>query len=221
MEPKMKVLATVILLFFSITTVSQNTSLCPDGKHPHMIDLGLPSGTKWSCCNVGASRPGDSGDYYSWGETAVKRNYDWSTYKYCNGTWNSCYDLGLNICGTQYDVAHVKWGGAWVMPDNNQFEELCDNCTYKWTTLDGVKGGEFTSKINGRKIFMPAAGMRICFDLFNSGSFGYYWTGINSTDLGFSKFGSGSFVIKRNVNYDDPVFNDERRDGLTVRPVAK
>lgn len=221
MESTMKLLTTVILLLFSITSVSQNTPLCPDDKHPHMIDLGLPSGTKWSCCNVGASRPTDSGNYYSWGETEVKRNYDWSTYKYCNGTWNTCYDLELNICGTLYDVAHVKWGGAWQMPRNDQFEELSDNCTYKWTTLDGVKGGEFTSKINGRKIFMPAAGSRNCYDLFQSGSYGRYWTGIKSTSISSYKDSAGEFVIMKNFDNDDPMFHTERRDGLTIRPVAK
>ena len=37
---------------------------CPDDNHPHMIDLGLPSGTKWACCNVGASAPEEYGGYY-------------------------------------------------------------------------------------------------------------------------------------------------------------
>ena len=31
---------------------------CPDSHHPHAIDLGLPSGTKWACCNVGSTTPG-------------------------------------------------------------------------------------------------------------------------------------------------------------------
>ena len=35
-----------------------------------MIDLGLPSGTKWACCNVGASKPEDYGGYYTWGQIA-------------------------------------------------------------------------------------------------------------------------------------------------------
>ena len=38
---------------------------CPDDNHPHMIDLGLPSGTKWACCNVGASTPEGYGNYYT------------------------------------------------------------------------------------------------------------------------------------------------------------
>lgn len=40
-------------------------TVCPNANHPHMIDLGLPSGTKWACCNVGASVPEDYGEYYA------------------------------------------------------------------------------------------------------------------------------------------------------------
>ncbi len=41
---------------------------CPDENHPHWIDLGLPSGTLWQCCNEGASSPRDYGEYYNFGE---------------------------------------------------------------------------------------------------------------------------------------------------------
>ena len=32
------------------------------------VDLGLPSGTLWATCNVGANKPEDYGDYLSWDE---------------------------------------------------------------------------------------------------------------------------------------------------------
>ena len=54
----------------------QGETTCPDANHPHMIDLGLPSGTKWACCNVGASTPEGYGNYYAWGETQPKSVYD-------------------------------------------------------------------------------------------------------------------------------------------------
>ena len=44
-------------------------TICPDGYHPHMIDLGLPSGTKWACCNLGADSPDEKGSSYSWLDT--------------------------------------------------------------------------------------------------------------------------------------------------------
>ncbi|MBO7141221.1 MAG: leucine-rich repeat protein [Prevotella sp.] len=48
-----------------VDTPEENTdTACSDANHPHWIDLGLPSGTKWACCNVGASKPEDYGDHY-------------------------------------------------------------------------------------------------------------------------------------------------------------
>lgn len=43
---------------------------CPDSNHPHWIDLGLPSGTQWRCCNEGASSPEAYGGYYTFGQVA-------------------------------------------------------------------------------------------------------------------------------------------------------
>ncbi|MBR6181214.1 MAG: hypothetical protein IKQ77_08390 [Prevotella sp.] len=150
---------------------------CPDDHHPHMIDLGLPSGTKWACCNVAADKPTAYGDYYAWGETEKKSTYDLSTYIYCNGDWSTCQNLGEDIAGTEYDVAHVKWGGSWKMPTEEQQMELENNCTYEWTTVKGVKGGKFKGK-NGGSIFLPAAGRRNESGLEDAGSAGYYWLSI-------------------------------------------
>lgn len=105
---------------------------CPDDKHPHMIDLGLPSGTKWACCNVGASSPEEYGGYYTYGEVS-------ST------------------------------------PSLDQIRELVDNCSYHWTTLNGVDGGRFFG-MNGGSIFFPAAGYVEGDKHHAIGSSGYYWT---------------------------------------------
>lgn len=52
-------------VYFTATVENKNYyDYCPDENHPHMIDLGLPSGTKWACCNVGASKPEEFGGYY-------------------------------------------------------------------------------------------------------------------------------------------------------------
>ncbi len=62
--------------------------LCPDGNHPHLIVLGLPSGTKWACCNMDAKAPDMVGRYYSWGDTKPKYDYSsdnythWAKYTY-------------------------------------------------------------------------------------------------------------------------------------------
>lgn len=188
--------------------------LCPDNHHPHMIDLGLPSGTKWACCNVGASKPEDYGGYFAWGETETKSTYDASIYKYCqNGKY---VNLGSSIAGTQYDVAHVKWGGDWQMSSQEQFKELFDNCTYEWTKVNGIEGGKFTSKKNGTSLFLPAAGYRSHVSLYNAGTDGYYWSStLNPSNSGRAyglSFDSGSAY---KFNQDDV-----RHYGHTVRPVS-
>lgn len=67
------------------------------------VDLGLPSGTLWATCNVGADTPEGIGDYFAWGETSPKDLYDWKSYQYGNWTFeqfeitkyctDSCYGL--------------------------------------------------------------------------------------------------------------------------------
>ena len=165
-----KVLFSLALLSVVFTTNAQDylQLSCPDENHPHAIDLGLTSGTKWACCNVGADKPIQRGNYYAWGETEEKSQYTIETYKFLypdpNGRWAkdneegtfSYMDLGESICGTEYDVAHVKWGGSWVMPSYDQIKELIANCSYEFITINGVKGALFTGN-NGISVFLPAA----------------------------------------------------------------
>lgn len=192
---------------------SKSYLTCPDGNHPHLIDLGLPSGTKWACCNVGASMPEAYGDYYAWGETQTKSTYDWSTYKYCNGTKESCQNIGNDIAGTQYDVAHVRWGGSWVMPSYAQQQELFDNCAFEWKTNNGVKGMMVKGK-NGGTIFLPAAGYRFHDKLFRDGSKGYFWLS--------SMVPSGSKVYFLDASSDMiGVGYTDRLGGHPVRPVIR
>ena len=63
-------------------TILSPSSNCPDNNHPHLIDLGLKSGTMWACCNMGAQSPGEYGGYYAWGETSEKESYTWENYAY-------------------------------------------------------------------------------------------------------------------------------------------
>ena len=139
------------------------------------IDLGLPSGTKWASCNVGATKPEEYGGYYAWGETEEKSTYDWSTYIHCDGSEETWHDIGFDISDTEYDVAHVRWGGKWCMPTYDEIKELLDNCTAQWTSLNGVNGTKFTSKFNGNSIFLPAAGGRWDKGLNRAGRQGNYW----------------------------------------------
>ena len=163
------------LFAFALVVFTANAQSCPDNNHPHIIDLGLHSGTKWACCNVGTDKPEGYGGYYSWGETEEKNNNDWSTYEHCDGNETSCHNLGSDISGTQYDVAHVKWGGSWVMPSNNQQTELLYYCKRQWTTMNGIAGLTLTG-LNGNTIFLPAAGMHWSNDFLQVGEGGNYWS---------------------------------------------
>ena len=70
----------------SITFVGDD--LIVEEEH-EWVDLGLPSGTLWATCNVGANSPEEYGDYFAWGETEPKSYYSLSTYKLCDGTYNT------------------------------------------------------------------------------------------------------------------------------------
>ena len=97
---------------------------CPNTDHPHLIDLDLPGGTKWACCNVGALKPEDYGDYFSWGETKPKEEYSWATYTHCDGSFETLHDLGLDIAKTAYDAATVNIHSQWHMPTFEQLKDL-------------------------------------------------------------------------------------------------
>ena len=193
---------------------------CPDDHHPHMIDLGLPSGKKWACCNVDAISPEDYGGYYAWFETEVKDDYSWSTYIHADGTEYSFHinDIFEDTFWEQNDVAHMKWGGSWMVPSSDDFKELKKYCTYQWTSRYGIEGAKFTSKNNGNCVFFPAAGYKSGIYRYGANSHGDYWSRGATLDYdenwlyGYSfSFGSTGSVVVDTAPYE----------GLPVRPVWK
>lgn len=189
------------------------------------VDLGLPSGTLWATCNVGANAPEDYGDYFAWGEMTTKSNYDWSTYKYCNGDYNkltkycSKSDHGYNgftdnltVLQAGNDVANVQWGNDWRMPTNAEWDELLNNTSNTWTTRNGVNGRLFTAT-NGNSLFLPAAGYRNGLSLNFAGTLGHYWSSSLYIDYPNCAwrlyFGSDCCYMGSN----------DRSDGFSVRPV--
>ena len=141
----------------------------PDTQHDY-VDLGLPSGTLWATCNVGASAPEEYGDYFAWGEITPKNIYDWSTYKWCNGSENSItkyctnseygyngFRDGKKQLDLEDDAAYVYWGSHWRIPTEDQLDELIDECTWTWTTQNGINGRMVTKMrlVPGRSIGPP------------------------------------------------------------------
>ncbi len=192
-----------------------------DNVHEY-VDLGLS--VKWATCNVGASSPEDYGDYYAWGETETKSTYDWSTYKWCKGSYSTmtkyCTDSyygtvdNKTVLDPEDDVAHAKWGGSWRMPTRAEQDELREKCTWTWKTQNGKNGYKVTSKSNGNSIFLPAAGYRGYGSLYRAGSDGYYWSGslyYGGDYVAFSLYFVSSVV--------DWYFNN-RCYGQSVRPVC-
>lgn len=125
-------------------------------------DLGLS--VLWATCNVGAARPEGYGDYFAWGETKTKESYDIGN---CEALDKQIDDIG----GTDCDVEHVRWGGKWRLPTEDEFRELLDNCTWAWTERGGHAGYKVAG-MNGGSIFLPATGWRDETSLNNTGS---YW----------------------------------------------
>ena len=187
--------------------------ICPDNHHPHGIDLGLPSGTKWACCNVGAIDPEKSGGYYAWGETDEKEEYSWFTYEHCNGSSYTCKHIGDDIAHTTYDVASFEWRGSWRMPSIDQFKELFNYCSREWVTLNGMKGLLLVGS-NGYSIFLPAAGRRYYDDLDGKWVDGYYWSSSLYLDRLTGAYG---------VHFNSSSYNwgyGARSDGFSVRAVC-
>lgn len=150
------------------------------------VDLGLPSGTLWAVCNVGADTPEGYGDYFAWGEIEEKAFYKWNNYKYCNGSndqltkYCSVSDFGYNgftdtltILQPMDDAATTNWGEGWCTPTVDQWKELKDNTVITWFTLNDVEGRLFTAS-NGNSLFLPANGYRWLDGLYLDGSDGSY-----------------------------------------------
>lgn len=176
-------------------TKEQNT----DQLH-QAIDLGLPSGTLWASCNIGAEEPESfASEYYAWGEID----------EFKSGSNNSVF-LG-NISGTDYDVAHVKWGGDWKMPTLEQFQELLNCCKSEWIKDKKgslkVRGRKFTGP-NGNCIFLSANGYENSVDRYGLTEIGAYWTGTNRV-----------YLMLNDNNAFFPNFPMDRDDRLTIRPV--
>ena len=140
-----------------------------------MIDLGLPSGTKWVFCNVGASKPEDYGGYYAWGETEEKSVYNWETYSHCDGSSSTCHNIGSDISTTQYDAARANWHSLWRMPTIKELDELNTECSWNWTQFNGISGYKVIAP-NGNYIFLPAAGYRNNSESVRKGAHGYYYS---------------------------------------------
>ena len=196
------------------------------------VDLGLPSGTLWATCNVGANNPEDYGDYFAWGETTTKETYNWSTYRYCTGSGglNSftkyCFTSNYGYQGFTDtlttleaidDAATANWGSEWRMPTLDEMRELRDICDTTWTALNGINGMLITSRTNGNTIFLPAAGCRYDDSSDGAGSYGGYWSSSLRTNLLNNAQSAWDLYFDPYYYY---MWSASRSYGQSVRPVC-
>ena len=189
-----------------------------ESAYNEYVDLGLPSGLKWATCNVGANSPEEYGNYYAWGEVLTKTEYSSSNCPTYGLTASQLQAQGyIDVEGNltaQYDAATLNWGGNWRLPTKAEMQELIDNCTWKWTTQNGVKGYKVTGP-NGNYIFLPAAGHRYNSSLNYAGNSGYYWSSasneISSTIMYYLSFNSDNHSMS----------SFQRSYGFSVRPVIE
>jgi len=212
---------------YNITQVKDITFEEAEEPDEHeWVDLGLPSGTLWATCNLGANSPEEYGDYFAWGETSTKAMYNWSNYKYCNGSSNtmtkyctiSSYGSVDNKTELEAedDAATVNLGDGWQMPSNAQIIELYDsnNTTTSWTTQNGVNGRLITSLKNGKTLFLPAAGNWDDTGLVNVGSNGDYLSRSLST-----RYSKSAYSLTFDSNGIEWNYRSDRYIGRVVRPV--
>ena len=205
------------------------------------VDLGLPSGTLWACCNIGANNPVDYGNYFAWGETEPQKSYDWESYKWSK---SGEYTITKYCSHSEYgykkftdekteldledDAAFINLGNGWRMPSKEQFEELLNNkyTTSEWIMINEIKGRLIISKRNNNSIFLPAAGYRNGRQLINTTPFGGYWARTLSSEISvFNNLLYGADCLFLNDCKETvltPYFishDGNRYNGRSVRPV--
>ena len=185
------------------------------GSGDDVVDLGLS--VKWAAWNVGATKPEEYGNHYAWGETATKSSYTSSNYKFGSSYPYSKYEVGgagtdgKKVLEAEDDAATVNMGSGWRMPTASEWKELREQCTWTWTTRNGVSGMQVTGP-SGKSIFLPAAGVYKS-TLANKGSYGSYWT----ASLGVGVEGMAHAVDF--VSSDKTTAIIARPYGLSVRAV--
>ena len=210
------------------------TFTTPAPPTPTLVDLGLS--VKWASFNLGASKPTEYGGYYQWAGTEDVSDTSiwlfWDNCPYHTGSdrylgwtkYNTDSSIGTvdnkTVLESMDDAASVALGGKWRIPTDEELTELrnTDNCSWTWTTIDGVNGYKIQSKKSGYTdnwIFLPAAGARNDYGLFAVGSGGCCWSSSINTDNESEAY-SISFGFF-NV-YGGPT---ERYSAISIRPVSE
>ena len=111
------------------------------------------------------------------------------------------------------------------MPTHSEIEEICNNCNWESTTLNGVNGFKVTSKnpdYSDNSLFIPAGGYISNGGPYYQGKWGEYWS---STLLTYTyNYKLINIDAARILNFfDGQVFPQNglsRNCGAPIRPVC-
>ncbi|MBO4286794.1 MAG: protein kinase, partial [Kiritimatiellae bacterium] len=187
-------------------------------------------GPYWASKNLGADKPEEYGLYFWWGDTEGHRpsgtTFDFNFSESNTPTYGKDISTlrsegwivsknGTYVLAPEHDAAHVKWGGGWRMPTEQELTDLNGKCDWRWTTRNGVNGyvvrgrGAYVSN----SIFLPAAGYGRGYSLDRAGSFGGYWSSVPRSD---SSYGSRGLYFYSGGHL---TYSSDRYYGFSVRPV--
>ena len=212
----------------SLQNTVNNLQIQINSLQMEYVDLGLPSGTLWAKCNIGAPTETDYGDYFMWGSTTPDNNHtcNWANTPFNNGA--SSYDNSYfhsvkdtvcpnGVLAKEYDAAYKATNGMGRMPTQDDWQELYKYTTNEWVTNHngtGVNGWKFTSKTGTSKyIFIPAAGHRRNSSFSEQGNYSYLWSSTSAeTNFAYNTY----FGFDEGLNTTDA---SERCIGFSIRPI--
>lgn len=195
------------------------------------VDLGLPSGTLWATKAIGAETEEDFGLYFAWGNTEGATKNGIESGEFTFGTYGNMVkyiDTATEVTFTKYnatdgkkeldledDAVHAHMGDDWHMPTKEQCEELIENTTSTWTVRNGVNGRLFTSKMNGKSVFVPAAGRVVAEGMMDINKYAY----IPTKNLYDGGTDVRSFYALYSKENETLVNTNERISGFPIRAV--
>ena len=230
---------TYIALLLSLAISSSAKAASSDSAYPSKpdgevaghgyVDLGLPSGTLWATCNIGAEDYYYPGEYFAWGETRARDIFTWRDYQFFDEEYTdspgqlsyTVEDIGEVISGTDYDAARIQWGDMWRMPTKEDYEELKEHCIIEYWEAAQIspRKGLRISGPSGKSILLPntfSPHGGIITAVLRGGE---YWTATSSDSRTES---SSLTAMQMNFGYERSelkLIPDGRHDGLSIRPV--
>ncbi len=202
------------------------------------------NGPVFAECNLGATKPEESGWYFWWGDTVGYKNNGSAWVSAVDGTTSiqfnsssisSTQDKSISTLkeegwiddsgnlAAEHDAATVKLEAPWRMPTVAELLSLTNAvvCTRVWTENyngTGVNGYLVTGATEGytdKSIFLPAAGRGYNNSFDPPGEDGIYRTSTPMDDNDYSAW----YLSFNATNFGKDDNNFYRTDGCTVRPV--